>query len=171
MSRHLIRSLLVVPMLAAITVACDRQTSTQPSPMAMPQPNAITSSGESTTQGSANGVAGSVPAYYDDQLFTINLKDQPTNAQAALLAHNGSINKIYRSDMCEAAGHPLIAVLDAIQGDGFNPLWQEVQLVFPSPSACTQFTSDNDILAAAAAKTITLQPMNEVYRCAVIGKK
>ena len=169
MSHPVIRSFIAVPIVAAITIACGRQTTTQPSPM--PQPNAVTSSGVSTIQSSDNGVAGSIPAYYDGELFTINLKDQPINAQAALLAHNGSINTIYRSDQCAAAGHPLIAVLDAIQGDGFNPLWQEVQLVFPSASACKQFTSDNDVLAAAAAKMVTLQPTTEVYRCAVIGKK
>ena len=169
MSHSVIRSFVAVPIVAAITVACGHQMSTQPSPM--PQPNALVSSSVSTTQSSANGVAASMPAYYDDELFTINLKDQPTNAQAALLAHNGSINTIYRSDQCDAAGHPLIAVLDAIQGDGFNPLWQEVQLVFPSPSACAQFTSENAVLAAAAAKTVTLQPTSEVYRCSVIGKK
>lgn len=168
MSRHVIRYFITLPILVA-TFACGRQTSTQPSPM--PQPNAIASSGMLTTQSSDNGVAGSVPAYYDDELFTINLKDQPPAAQVALLAHNGSINTIYRSDSCAAAGHPLIAVLDAIQGDGFNPLWQEVQLVFPNPSACTQFTSDNAVLAAAAAKKVTLQPTNELYRCSVIGKK
>jgi len=61
------------------------------------------------------------------------------------------------------------SVLDAIQGDGFNPLWNEVQIVFKG--APQQFTSDNEILAAAAAKTITLVPTTEVYRCAVLGPK
>ncbi len=29
-------------------------------------------------------------------------------------------------------GDMFIAVLDAIQGDGFNPLWQEVDVIFDS---------------------------------------
>ena len=34
---------------------------------------------------------------------------------------------------------------DAIQGDGFNPLWLEVQIAFDT-IAPQQFTSDEDIL-------------------------
>jgi hypothetical protein len=119
--------------------------------------------------GSPNGRAGTMPAYYDGQLFTINFKEQPSGGEAALLAHNGSINTIYMSDQAEAEGFMFNSVLDAIQGDGFNPLWNEVQIVFKG--APQQFTSDNDVLAAAAAGTITLVPTTEVYRCSVLGPK
>jgi hypothetical protein len=58
------------------------------------------------------------------------------------------------------------------EGPGFNPLWQEVDIVFSNPSfAPQQFTSDNAILAAAAAGQITLVPTNEVCRCSVVGQK
>src|SRR2546425_13056832 len=77
-----------------------------------------------------NGRAGVMPAYYDGQLFTINFKEEPSAAEAALLAHNGSINTIYMSDPGLPGGQPFVSVLDAIQGDGFNPLWQEVQITF-----------------------------------------
>ena len=115
---------------------------------------------------STNGVAGSMPAYYDGELFTINFKELPPGGETANLTHNGSINIIYMSDEDPS----FVSVLDAIQGDGFNPLWQEVQIHFVTISQ-QQFTSDNDILAAAAAGKITLQPTTEVYRCAVIGEK
>ena len=62
-----------------------------------------------------------------------------------------------------------VSVLDAIQGDGFNPLWQEVQIIFNDRVPPRQLTSDTDIAAAEAAGQITLIPTNEVYRCAVIG--
>jgi hypothetical protein len=116
---------------------------------------------------STNGRAGTMPAYYDGQLFTINLKEQPSGGEASLLAHNGSINTIYMSDQAEEEGFMFTSVLDAIQGDGFNPLWQEVQIVFKG--APQQLTSDNEVLAAAAAGTITLVPTTEVYRCSVVG--
>ena len=116
---------------------------------------------------SANGRAGTMPAFYDGKLFTINFKEQPSGAEASLLGHNASINTIYMSDQAESEGFMFTSVLDAIQGDGFNPLWQEVQIVFKG--APQQFTSDNDILAAAAAGTITLVPTTEVYRCSVVG--
>ena len=119
---------------------------------------------------SPNGSAGQMPAFYDGQQFTINFKEQPSGAEASLLAHNGSINTIYMSDQAEAAGVMFTSVLDAIQGDGFNPLWQEVQIVFVTIPP-QQFTSDNDILAAAAAGKIMLVPTTEVYRCSVVGAK
>jgi hypothetical protein len=121
--------------------------------------------------GSMNGVAGSMPAFYDGVLFTINFKELPPGGEAATLRHNHSINIIYMSDQVEEAGGTFISVIDAIPGDGFNPLWQEVQIVFPDPSGAVQFTSDEEILEAADAGEIQLVPTDEVYRCSVIGKK
>lgn len=122
--------------------------------------------------GSMNGSLGQMPAYYDDTLFTINFKELPPAGEAAVLAHNRSINTIYQSDQAEnLCSFMFISVLDAIQGDGFNPLWQEVQIVFPDCASVKQFTSDNDILAAASTipPQIQLVPTTEVYRCSVVG--
>lgn len=121
---------------------------------------------------SLNGRAGSMPAYYDDQLFTVNFKELSPNGEAAVLAHNKSINVIYQSDGCMPDGEMFISVLDAIQGDGFNPLWQEVQIVFDNEAfPCQQLTSDTAIENAADAGLISLVPTDEVYRCSVIGPK
>jgi len=63
-----------------------------------------------------------------------------------------------------------VAVIDAIQGDGFNPLWQEVQIAFDKPDfPCQQLTGDENVLDAAASGLITLEPTTEVYRCSVVG--
>ena len=124
--------------------------------------------------GSMNGVAGSMPAYYDDALFTINFKELPSGGEAANLARNGSINTIYMCDACEGAlpgGTSFVSVLDAIQGDGFNPLWQEVQITFNEGVAPRQLTSDDEVADAVSAGDITLAPTTEVYRCAVVGRK
>jgi hypothetical protein len=99
-----------------------------------------------------------MPAYYDAQLFTFNFKEEPGGAEQALLAHNGSINTIYMCDACEAAGVMFTTVLDAIQGDGFNPLWREVQITFNAGHAPRQLFSDNEVADAAAAGEITLAP-------------
>ena len=123
--------------------------------------------------GSMNGRAGTMPSFYDGTLFTINFKELPAGGETATLAQNMSINTIYMCDACEGAlpgGESFVSVIDAIQGDGFNPLWLEVQITFDT-IAPQQFTSDNDILAAAAAGEITLTPTTEVYRCSVIGPK
>ena len=117
----------------------------------------------------SNGSGGDMPAYYDCQLFTINFKELPPAAEKAVLAHNKSINTIYMSDQAEAEGFDFVSVLDAIQGDGFNPLWQEVQIVFNDTPF--QLCSDDEIADAVALEEITLVPTTEVYRCAVVGKK
>jgi hypothetical protein len=64
-----------------------------------------------------------------------------------------------------------ISVLDAIQGDGFNPLWREVQITFNGGFTPRQLFSDTEILAAAAGSNpeITLTTTDELYRCSVIG--
>ena len=122
--------------------------------------------------GSLNGRAGTMPSFYDGRLFTINFKELPPDGEAAVLAQNKSINTIYMCDACEGAlpgGQSFVSVLDAIQGDGFNPLWLEVQIVFNT--APQQFTADDEILEAADAGQITLMPTTEVYRCSVLGPK
>ena len=89
----------------------------------------LASSGQALA-GSDNGSAGLMPAFYDGRLFNINFKEQPATGESSLLHHNGSINTIYMCDQCESMGFMFVSVLDSIQGDGFNPLWQEVQVVF-----------------------------------------
>jgi hypothetical protein len=118
--------------------------------------------------GSLNGVAGTFPAYYDHQLFTINFKrfDQ---SQGTLLDRNSQQNTIYQSDAGLPGGQPFVSVIDAILADGFNPLWAEVQITFTAGHTPRQLFSDNEVLDAAAAGEITLTPTNEMYRCSVIG--
>jgi len=120
---------------------------------------------------SENGSGGDMPAYYDDQLFTINFKELSSPAELSQLAHNGSINVIYMSDGGLPGGEMFVSVLDAIQGDGFNPLWQEVQIVFNPGFTPRQLTSDTEVEEAAGAGEITLVPTDEVYRCSVVGTK
>ncbi len=124
--------------------------------------------------GSSNGRAGTTPAYYDAELFTVNLMHMPANAAANLIAHNKSINIIYRSEGTIIPGQgPWIDVLDAIHGDGFNPLWLELTVTFKTGVTPYQLFSDNDVIAAATepGATITLTMTSELYRCSVIGPK
>lgn len=152
--------------LAALVIAggCSSE-STGPVSSKAPGPRLATASGSNI-----NGIGGAMPAFYDAKLFTINFSELPPGGETANLARNSAINHIYQSDGCMPGGSPFVSVIDAIPTDGFNPLWQEVQLVFPNASSCRQFTSDDQILAAAAAGTVTLVPTTELYRCSVIGK-
>jgi hypothetical protein len=119
--------------------------------------------------GSMNGAAGQMPAYYDCDLFTVNMKQMPDAASEALLASNTSVNQIYATNDLDEE-QDFFPVIDAIQGDGFNPLWQQILIHFTG-SVPHQFCSDDEVLAAAAAGEITLEPTDEVYRCSVVGGK
>jgi hypothetical protein len=113
-----------------------------------------------------NGSGGDMPALYDGRTFTINFKLLHPD-----LHRNPSFNTIYQCDSCAAQGLNFISVLDAIQGDGFNPIWEEVQINFKPGVTPVQLTSDTAVLAAAAAGTITLTDTEEFYRCSVVGAK
>ena len=125
-----------------------------------------------TPQRSINGAAGQMPAYYDGQLFTVNMKEMPEDASASLIANNSSINKIYASNDLDEE-QDFIPVIDAIQGDGFNPLWQQILIVFNPGFTPHQFVSDEQVEAAAAGPNpeIALVVTDEVYRCSVVGRK
>lgn len=118
---------------------------------------------------SMNGAAGQMPAIYDGRTVTVNMKEMPDGASAALIAHNSSINTIYATNDLDEE-QDFFPVIDAIQGDGFNPLWRQVLIEFTG-SAPHQFQSDDEVLAAAAAGEITLDVTDEVYRCSVVGPK
>ena len=109
-----------------------------------------------------------IPAFYDGNQVTINIFELPSSE--TLLASNKSINTIYvTNDLDEE--QDFAPVIDAIQGDGFNPLWHQVMIVFNTGFAPHQFASDADVLAAEAAGEITLVDTDEVYVCAVVGAK
>lgn len=122
-------------------------------------------------QGSENGAAGEMPAYYDHNLLTINFFELPAGGENANLLRNASINTIYMSDAGLPGDKPFISVLDAIQGDGFNPLWVEVQITFTPGHTPRQLFSDDEVASAVASGEITRSDTGELYRCSVVGPK
>jgi hypothetical protein len=119
----------------------------------------------------ANGSGGDMPAFYDHQPLTINFKPMPDNAAASILQHNQNVNTIYMSDPGLPGGEMFVSVLDAIQGDGFNPLWLEVQITFTAGHTPRQLYSDDEVAHAFANGEITLNATGELYRCAIVGSK
>ncbi|HXJ57571.1 MAG TPA: hypothetical protein VNU68_13000 [Verrucomicrobiae bacterium] len=120
--------------------------------------------------GSMHGAAGQMPAIYDGELFTVNMFEVP--ASDPLIENNSSINIIYATNDLDEE-QDFAPVLDAIQGDGFNPLWLQVLISFNPGFTPHQFLSDDEVEAAAAGANpeITLTVTDEVYRCAVVGRK
>ena len=117
--------------------------------------------------GSTNGSASQRPVFYDGRLVTVNMFEVPASA---LLDSNQSINTIYATNDLDEE-QDFLSVIDAIQGDGFNPLWHQVLIVFNPGFTPHQFFSDDEVLAAAAAGEITLDSTDEVYRCSIVGSK
>ena len=144
--------------------------------VALAVPVALCAAGQTVvafaSDGSMNGAAGQMPAFYDGELFTVNMKEMPDNASDSLRGNNMSINTIYASNDLDEE-QDFTPVIDAIQGDGFNPLWDQVLIVFNEGFTPHQFVSDEQVLAAAAGPNpeITLVETGEVYRCSVVGSK
>ena len=115
-----------------------------------------------------NGAAGQMPAFYEGAQVTVNMKELPDNASAQIIPKNQSINIIYAyADLDEP--QPFAPVINAIQTEGFNPLWQQVLIQFNAGFTARQFTSEADVLAAQQAGEITLITTDEVYRCSVVA--
>lgn len=60
-------------------------------------------------------------------------------------------------------------MIDAIPENGFNPVWEEVQITFTAGNTPRLLFSDDEIAAAAASGEITLTSTGEVYWCPVVG--
>jgi hypothetical protein len=144
--------------------------------VALAVPAALCAAGQTgvafASDGSMNGAAGQMPAFYDGEVFTVNMKEMPDKASDSLRGSNMSINTIYASNDLDEE-QDFTPVIDAIQGDGFNPLWDQVLIVFNEGFTPHQFVSDEQVLAAAAGPNpeITLVETGEVYRCSVVGSK
>src|SRR4029450_2733212 len=161
---------LIAPvLLSALWIACGRDPMLSTSP-SVNQTSAVTmaqANDVNTAQGSTKGAAGQMPAFYDGVLFTVNMKEMKPD-----LSQNPSVNKIYASNDLDEE-QDFIPVIDAIQGDGFNPLWRQILIVFNPGFTPHQFVSDEQIEAAAAEANppIHLVDTDEVYRCSVVGQK
>jgi hypothetical protein len=164
-------ALITVTLLSGAVSACQPDGNLGPTSASMSGAGPATG-GVSAAARSTNGAAGQMPAFYEGDQFTVNMKEQPDNASASLIAHNRSINEIYASNDLDEE-QDFIPVIDAIQGEGFNPLWRQNLIVFNPGFTPHQFVSEDDVLAAAAGPNpeITIVPTDEVYRCSVVGRK
>ena len=131
---------------------------------------ALKSAGAPAASASLNGSASQRPAFYDGRQVIVNMMELPDGASEATIAHNGSINEIYASNDLDDE-QDFVSVIDAIHGDGFSPLWRQNLIVFNPGFTPHQFTSDEEVLAAAAGPNpeITIVTTEEVYRCSVVG--
>jgi len=162
------RGVVALGLLSISLSACQQDGGMSPTgPSAGSQTNGLLAA-----QASVNGAGGQMPAYYDGELFTVNMKEQSEAANAAIIGENQNLNEIYASNDLDEE-QDFIPVINAIQGEGFNPLWHQILIVFNEGFTPHQFVSEDDIEAAAAGRNpeITLVETDEVYRCSVVGKK
>ncbi len=162
------RGVVALGLLSISLSACQQDGGMSPTgPSAGSQTNGLLAA-----QASVNGAGGQMPAYYDGELFTVNMKEQSEAANAAIIGANQNLNEIYASNDLDEE-QDFIPVINAIQGEGFNPLWHQILIVFNEGFTPHQFVSEDEIEAAAAGRNpeITLVETDEVYRCSVVGKK
>ncbi len=112
-----------------------------------------------------------MPTFYEGRLVTVNMFEVPAH-DGSVLDRNANVNTIYATNDLDEE-QDFFPVIDAIQGEDFNPLWHQVLIVFNTGSTPHQFTSEDQVLAAAAGPhpEITLVSTDEVYRCSVVGSK
>jgi hypothetical protein len=162
------RSFFALMSLSILWSACQSDGTTAPST----SPAMSKTASSLSANASVNGAAGQRPAFYEGELFTINMKELPGAASASIIAKNQSMNEIYASNDLDEE-QDFISVIDAIQGEGFNPLWHQILIVFNPGFTPHQFHSADEVEAAAAGANpeITLVETDEVYRCSVVGPK
>jgi len=126
--------------------------------------------GAASSASSVKGAGGQMPAFYDGRRVTINSMELSDNA-ADQVAANPSHNEIFVTNDLDDP-QDFLPVLDAIQGDSFNPLWEQIQIVFNAGVTPHQFFSDDEVEQAAAGQhpEITLVDTHEVYRCSVVSR-
>jgi hypothetical protein len=121
------------------------------------------------TTGDPEGSSTDIPAVFNGQPVTVNMLELPNGGENAVLANNPSVNTIYAGKDLDIKAQPFPPVINAIQGAGFNPHWQQVLISFPQGVTPHGFASEADVLAAAKAGQITLTVTAEVYRCSVVS--
>jgi hypothetical protein len=126
--------------------------------------------GAALAQGSPNGASTQRPVFYEGRQVTVNMFE--VSASDPLLANNKGVNTIYASNDLDEE-QDFLSVIDAVPGDGMNPLWHQVLIVFNAGFTPHQFTSEDEVLAAAAGPhpEITLVSTDEVYRCSIVRTK
>ena len=131
---------------------------------------ALTGGAAFAAGGSPNGAASQRPVFYEGKQVTVNMFEVPSSE--TLLDHNKSTNTIYATNDLDDE-QDFLSVIDAIQGEGMNPLWHQVLIVFNDGFTPRQFTSEDEVLAAASGPDpeITLVPTDEVYRCSIVRTK
>jgi len=162
-----LRGLVALTSLSILGSACQQENG-----LTAPENNPAMSktNGAVAAVGSVNGAAGQMPAFYEGELFTVNMKE--LSASASIIAKNKNLNEIYATNDLDDP-QDFFPVINAIQGEGFNPLWHQILIVFNPGFTPHQFVSEDEVEAAAAGANpeITLVVTDEVYRCSVVGRK
>lgn len=158
------KSQLMAPNGTGNSATASRQVSAQSA-------STVASANPTKNSGSEKGAGGEMPAFYDGNQITIN-SVEVSDVAAEQIGANPSHNSIFVTNDLDDP-QDFLPVIDAIQGDGFNPLWEQFRIVFNPGVTPHQFHSDDEVNQAASGPNpeITLVDTHEVYRCSVVGAK
>ena len=161
MKKNAIGFLAALLVVALLSASCTKQQS-----QVIPSSSPVAGTNLKSDKGSESARE----VYYDDELVVVNMAELSEQAAENLIANNAAVNEIYASNDLDEE-QDFLSVIDAIpgEGEGFNPLWLQFLIVFNDGFTPHQFTSEEDVEAAADAGEITLVNTGEIYRCSVIG--
>jgi hypothetical protein len=111
-----------------------------------------------------NGRGSAMPGYFDCQLVTILHADIPEGGAEALAEHNGQANLIF-----VFPDGSNLDVVDAIPTQGYNPIWQEVEVTWNTTPSL--LCSAAQIFAAEERGDVTLEFTDEFETCPVAGPR
>ena len=96
----------VLMALSVLWTACQSDTTA---------PRTDLSGTNATAAVSTNGAGNQMPAFYEGDVFTVNMKEMPLNASASTIAHNGNLNEIFATNDLDDE-QDFLPVIDAIPG-------------------------------------------------------
>jgi len=164
------KTMSVVAMLGTVALALAGCGNSPTAPHSGGATNPGVYGGAASRASNVKGAGGQMPAFYDGRRVTINSMEV-SDVAADRIADNPSHNDIYVTNDLDDP-QDFLPVIDAIQGDGFNPLWEQIKIVFNPGVTPHQFLSDEEVEQAAAGQhpEITLVDTHEVYRCSVVAR-
>ena len=111
------------------------------------------------------GSAGSIPAYHNHNLCTIQFIEFAPASGARARHPKRSHNYVYQSWAALPGGEPILPVIDALPSDRLDRVWERVEVTFTTGHPPRQFFSDSQLAAAFAAGEISLKFTGEIFWC------
>ncbi|MDZ4804525.1 MAG: hypothetical protein SGI90_06680 [Candidatus Eisenbacteria bacterium] len=110
--------------------------------------------------------SGTADAWFNNQIFTVSLKSDPTEP-----IDERRIHQIYTSRNTIPGVGPFVPVLGTLPGEGPEDVWVEIDVDFLPNILPRQLTSESAILEAQSKREIVLTATENRFQMTLIGAK